>query len=106
MSSTLVMVQSLAVAGDVLISQHAHDRFSESAISTDEVQRGSNAAIMSEEFPDYNNGPSVLVLQADASGQPIHVLWGLRKGTTAPAVVVTAYRPDPQLWSADFRSRR
>jgi Domain of unknown function (DUF4258) len=40
-------------------------------------------------------GPSVLVLEHDKTGKPIHVVWGIPKGHTLLAVVATAYRPDP-----------
>jgi len=49
---------------------------------------------------------AVLVLQFDHEHQPIHVVWGIPKGHSSPAVVVTAYRPDPQRWSEDFLERR
>jgi len=47
----------------------------------------------------------VLVLQFDAARRPIHVVWGIPKGRSDPAVVVTAYRPDPKRWTKDFLKR-
>jgi hypothetical protein len=36
----------------------------------------------------------------------VHAVWGIPKGATGPAVLVTAYRPDPSRWSEDFMRRR
>ena len=105
MGDTLARVKALAAAGDALLSQHAYDRLAENGISTADIEAGIASAIEIEDYPEFHKGPSVLVLQQDMSGQPIHVLWGIRKGTAAPAIVITAYRPDPSRWTTDFRSR-
>ncbi|MEP6717964.1 MAG: hypothetical protein ABJB21_02420 [bacterium] len=47
----------------------------------------------------------MLVLQRDNKGL-IHVVWGIAKSTTSPAVLTTAYRPNPEKWSKDFLRRR
>jgi class 3 adenylate cyclase len=101
MGDTLARIKALAAAGEVLLSQHAYDRLAENGMSAADIGAGIAGAL---EIEDHK-GPSVLVLQADANGQPIHVLWGIRKGTMAPAIVVTAYRPDPSRWTTDFRRR-
>jgi len=105
MGVLLSQIQALAMAGEVILSQHAYDRLREHGISAHDIEAGIAGAVEIEEYPEYHKAPSVLALQADANGQPIHVLWGIRKGTTGPAVAVTAYRPDPSRWTTDFRRR-
>ena len=105
MGETLAQIKMLAAAGDMLLSLHAYDRLAENGISAGDIETSVAGAVEIEDYPEFHKGPSVLVLQQDRSGQPIHVLWGVRKGTTQPAIVVTAYRPDPSRWTADFRRR-
>ena len=75
-------------------------------IRTREVLQGVENATVIREYPDYGKGPCVLVLQHDAQERPVHVVWGIEKGTETPAVIVTAYRPDPAQWDSDFIRRR
>ena len=105
MSATFDKVRALAAIGDLEVSDHAYDRISNRGILASELFDSLAVAIVVEDYPDYHAGPCVLVLQEDASGNVIHALWGLRKGTVQPAVLITAYRPDPANWSADFRRR-
>jgi hypothetical protein len=105
MGDTLPRIKALAASGEVVLSLHAYDRLAENGISVTDIEAGVGGAEELEDYPEYHKGPSVLALQQDANGEAIHVLWGVRKGTTTPAIVVTAYRPDPSRWTADFRRR-
>lgn len=106
MSETLRQVVELIRTGQVLISAHGYDEMAEDGILTTEAIEGAAMAVVVEEYPGYAKGPCALVLQQDRSGHPIHVVWGIPRGQAAPAVLVTAYRPDPARWTDDFLRRR
>ncbi len=106
MSSTLERVQGLAEDGELRISDHGYDELAEDGLTAREVVEGLANATVVEDYPEYGKGPCVLVLQNDRMGVPIHALWGIPAGHATPAVLVTAYRPDPEKWEADFRRRR
>jgi hypothetical protein len=67
---------------------------------------GSSEAVVLEEYPNDSKGPCVLTLLKDKENQPIHVVWGIPHGSSAPAVLVTAYRPDAERWADGFRKSR
>ena len=106
MSGFAEKVRALASAGKVRISEHGYDELSEDGLSAGEVMRGIVDAAVVEEYLNYPKGPCVLLLQKDKSGLPIHVVWGIPKGHDEPAVLVTAYRPDPERWDESFMRRR
>jgi hypothetical protein len=105
-SDTLETVKQLVAAGDLRISEHGFDELSEDDISVRDVLSGIETSILVEDYPSYPKGPSVLVLQFDSDNRPVHVVWGIPKGFKSPAVLVTAYRPDPARWNENFTERR
>ena len=106
MSHTLKEVQELVARQSILISDHGYDELASDDIFVQDVIDGVTKAIVIEDYPDYYKGPCVLVLQIDKQGQPIHVVWGIPKQESSPAVIVPAYRPDPQRWTDDFMTRK
>jgi hypothetical protein len=77
------------------ISDHGYDELSADGLTAREVLAGLASAVALEDYPEFRKGPCVLVLQKDANLQPVHVVWGIPKGHSSPAVLITAYRPDP-----------
>ena len=106
MSATLERVRALVASGDVRVSLHGYEELAADDIRVREVVEGLATGVVVEDYPEYAKGPCVLVLQFDAANLPIHVVWGVPKGKESPAVVVTAYRPDPVRWDESWQRRR
>jgi len=106
MSQILHRIRELIATEQVLISNHGYEELAADDILVTEIIAGVDKAVLIEEYSTYAKGPCVLVLQRDRSGQAIHVVWGIPKGSEFPAVLVTAYRPDPRRWSEDFLRRK
>lgn len=106
MSKILKNVQALICELEVRISDHGYDELSSDNLYVRDVIEGVTEAVVVEDYPDYPKGPCVLVLQKDRGGRPIHVVWGIPKGHASPAVLITAYRPDSEVWEDDYLRRR
>jgi hypothetical protein len=105
MSETLRRIQTLVLSGDVHVSEHGFAELRKDDILVEDAVSGIATAIVVEDYPPRQRGRSVLTLQYDVQGRPIHVVWALPANERRPAVIVTAYRPDPKLWDSDFRRR-
>ena len=106
MSETLETVKKLVTAGEVRISEHGYDEIAADGIYARDILTGVDKATLVEDYPSFPKGRAVLVLQFDRDNRSIHVVWGIPKGLASPAVVVTAYRPDPDRWDKTFTKRR
>jgi len=106
MSEIFENIRSLIKNGDIFISAHGYDELAQDNIVIKEILYSIDEAIVLEDYPNYDKGPCILVLQYDFNNNPIHIVWGIPKGKITPAVLVTGYRPDPNRWSDDFRRRK
>lgn len=76
----------------------------ERAITVDEVRTVVNQGETIEVYPTDAPFPSRLILGWPA-GQPLHVV-AADDPQSDITVVITVYRPAPDLWEPDFRNRR
>jgi hypothetical protein len=94
---TFDTIKAPVAADNVRVSLHAFGRLTKHAIVSDDLLASTAAASLIEDYPTYHAGPAVLVLSFGQDGSPLHAVWGLEVGTVAPAVLITAYRPDPAI---------
>ena len=106
MSEVFERIKDLVKRGSVRISDHGYDELADDNLSVAEVLAGVVDALVIEDYPAFPKGPSALVLQKDSQNNPVHVVWGIPKGCATPAVLVTAYRPDPERWADGYTRRR
>ena len=92
--------------GEVRVSAHGYDELAADEVQIRDVVEGLASAVVIEDYPEYSKGPCVLVLQRDGADRPVHVVWGIPAGRETPAVVVTAYCPDPTKWDETWQRRR
>lgn len=106
MSPFLTRIIELIGRGEIRISEHGYDELAADGIFVRDLINGVSEAMLVEEYPNYAKGPCILVLQKDLNNKPVHAVWGIPKGADGPAVLVTAYRPDPKKWTAGFMRRK
>lgn len=106
MSETFRQIVALIRLGAVRVSDHGYDELAADGMFVRDVLATVAEGTVVEDYPDYGKGSCVLVLQQDRRGEPMHVVWGIPKGASSPAVLVTAYRPNPDKWEPGFARRR
>ena len=106
MSRTFERIKELVRRYEIKVSDHGYDEIAEDGIFIKDIIADADNGIIVEDYPDYPKGPCVLVLEKDRNARPIHVVWGIPRGALSPAVVVTAYRPDVNMWTDNFTRRR
>ena len=106
MSETFSQIINLVKQNQVRISDHGYDEIASDGLYVRDIFASITEAKVIEDYPNYPKGPCVLVLQINNTGEPIHVVWGIPKGKSSPAVLITAYKPDTQKWESDFMRRK
>ncbi len=88
---------------NVLISEHAVMRFKQRDIKMKDIRYAINNGEIIEQYPDDYPYPSCLILGKTKSDEYIHIVMS-DEGTMSR--IITAYYPDADKWSQDFRTRK
>ena len=105
-SETFLKIRELIKKREILISNHGYDELAQDNIFIKDIINSIDDAIVIEDYPDAWKGATVLLLQFDRNGGAVHTVWGIPKEENTPAVLITAYRPDPNKWRNNFKERR
>ncbi len=89
----------------VRVSMHALREAEVDRLTIRDIEVATLSRECIEDYPDDPRGPSCLVLGRLVDGAGVHALWGF-DAPSRQAILITVYRPDPQRWSKDLRSRR
>ena len=106
MSNTFNIIRSLVLEGNILISEHGYDEIAADQLLVRDLVEGVETAEVIEDYPNYYKGPCVLLLQRTGDGRVVHVVWGIPVDRSSPAVLITAYLPNPEKWQPGFKRRR
>ena len=106
MSKTFEKIKELVKRNEIKISAHGYDELAEDDIFTKDIIADIINGTVVEDYPNFQKGPCVLILEKDRDEEPIHAVWGIPKGESTPAVLITAYRPDVTLWTDNFNRRQ
>ena len=88
----------------IIFSGHAiQQMFHREITKNDVIKVIDNGQIISD-YPEDKPYPSCLIL-GFTNGKPVHVVFALNNKSKV-GIVVTAYIPDFNLWTKDFKSRR
>ena len=88
----------------VKITDHADVESQNDNISFEEIYFSVMHGEIIEDYPSDKPYPSCLVYGKTFNGAPIHSVWAFNISTNW-AVLITVYRPDPNLW-INWKERR
>ena len=89
--------------GALRYSRHAFERMFERNITPDSVARIVESGETIARYAEDSPYPSCLLLGFDQSG-PLHVVVA-GPNEDGLGIIVTVYRPRPEFWSSDFKSK-
>ena len=89
---------------EIIFSGHAVQRLFERGLKAAQVQSIIESGEVITSYPDDQPLPSFLIL-GWVKERPLHVVLAV-DAENQQCQVVTAYIPDPALWSRDFKTRR
>ena len=88
----------------IRITEHADEESESDGLTFDEIFFSVLSGEIIEQYPDDKPYPSCLIYGQTFGHDPVHSVWAFNENNQW-AVLITVYRPDPELW-INFRKRR
>lgn len=86
----------------VFLTAHCSLRLEQRDITEDDIESALNNGEIIEQYPDDYPWSSCLIL-GYSNNRPLHICLGSNEEA---AKLITAYWPDPDKWSDDFKQRK
>jgi len=90
---------------NIVFTQHAFTRMFAREIHPLLVKQAIRRGEVIVSYPEDTPYPSFLMLYHQKQNRALHIVVGF-DGSIETCYIVTAYWPNPNLWSGDFRTRR
>ena len=100
---SITEIQKICNYENIQVTLHAAKRLEQRNISIDDILSAMRSGEIIEQYPDDFPFPSCLILGLSLAGAYIHVVVGTDLSTLW---IVTAYYPDKNIWSEDYRYRK
>ena len=84
-------------------TRHIFLRLTQRGITMSDVESVIMNGEIIESYPDDYPSPSCLILGFVNDSTPVHVVCGIHEGELW---LITAYYPNPEEWSEDYRTRK
>jgi hypothetical protein len=91
-------------AGRIRVTDHADEEAEADKLLFDEIYFSVFHGEIIENYPEDKPYPSCLIYGQTFSADPVHTVWAYNEQTRW-AILITVYRPDPNLW-INWRERR
>ena len=96
-------IRAMYLKRAVELTKHFHDRIKERCIKYADVKDTiTSGEIIEQDLEDLPN-PSVLILGYCRDKEPLHIAVGMDDDRLW---LITAYFPTPDMWEADFKTRK
>lgn len=95
-------IKRLCHQGAIRWTNHVFLRMVNRGIQSENIEEGILSGEIIEDYPDDYPHPSCLIL-GFSNGKPIHIVCG---SNGEELWIITAYFPNPEKWSSDFKERK
>ena len=96
-------LQKYLIEDKIFVTGHASERFHQRGINIADIRNAINFGEIIEQYPNDYPYPSCLICGKNISEEIIHIVLSDEGNSSR---IITAYFPDADKWSKDFKIRR